>query len=158
MFEILKEGDNQRFVIINKLDIWVQLHGMSNDFMSQKVVKDIGNYIGTFIESDVNNFMGVWREYLRVRVSIQPDVPIKRRMKLKKNEDNWCWVNFKYEGIPMFFFICGIIGHNKKFCEKLFDTPAKLKEKAYGTWMRAEPLCRNHTIGAKWLKPEELFR
>lgn len=100
---------------INNLKIWVQLHGMETGFMSQRVVTDVGNYIGTFVESDANNFVGVWREFLRVRVSIALDKPLRRRMKLKITESNCCWVNFKYEGIPTFCFICGMIGHSDKF-------------------------------------------
>lgn len=106
---------------INNLHIRVQLHNMSAGFMSLRVVTDVGNYIGKFIESDTNNFVGVWHEYLRIRVSIPLDIPIKRRMKLKKSAENWCWVNFKYEAIPTFCFICGMIGHGEKFCEKLFE-------------------------------------
>ncbi|KAL8104293.1 hypothetical protein AgCh_028496 [Apium graveolens] len=120
--------------------------------MSQRVVKDVGNYIGKFIESDDNNFVGVWREYLRVRVTIDLNMPLKRRMKLRKSQSEWCWVNFRYEGVPTFCFICGMIGHGEKFCEKIFDTPLEEIEKPYGVWMRAEPRRRNHTMGAKWLR------
>lgn len=94
MFERLKEGDNPRTTEINNVEVWVQLHGMNTGFMSQRVVTDIGNYIGKFVEFDANNFVGVWREYFRVRVSILLNVPLKRRMKLKKSDTNWCWVNF----------------------------------------------------------------
>lgn len=125
---------------------------MNPGFMSLRVVKDIGNYIGHFIESDTNNFTGVWREYLRVRVSISLDSPLKRRMKLKKNVEQWSWVNFKYEGAPTFCFICGLIGHSDKFCEQLFETPKELITKPFGPWMRAEPRRKNHTIGTKWLR------
>lgn len=72
MFKRLQERDNVRFIEIDNLDIWVQLHGMHTGFMSQRVVSDIGNYIGKFIESDPNNFIGVWREFLGVGVSIAP--------------------------------------------------------------------------------------
>lgn len=114
--------------------------------MSQRVVSDTGNYIGEFIESDPNNFVGVWREFLRIRVTIPLDIPLKRRMKLKKSDSNWCWVNFKYEVVPTFCFICGKIGHREKSCERFFDTPLKKIEKPYGVWMRAKPRRRMHTI------------
>lgn len=55
---------------------------MSSDFMCQRVVKDICDYIGVFVESDANNFIGVWKEYLRVRVAVNLNKPLKRRMKL----------------------------------------------------------------------------
>ena len=122
-FVRLKQKDDPRTVPINTMDIWIQLHDMNPGFMSLRVVKDIGNYIGQFIESNINNFTRAWRDYLRVRVSISLDSPLKRRMKLKKNAEQWSWVNFKYEGAPTFCFICGLIGHSDKFCEQLFETP-----------------------------------
>lgn len=118
IFERMKEGDNPRMMEINKLDLWVQLHGMNAGFMSQRVVTDVDNYIGKFVVSDENNFAGFWREYLRVCVTIDLKQSLKRRMKLRKSLTNWCWVNFRYEGIPMFCFICGMVGHGEKFCDK----------------------------------------
>ncbi|XP_074373435.1 uncharacterized protein LOC141713759 [Apium graveolens] len=152
VMERLKDGDNPRTVEINKIDLWVQLHGMSTFFMSQRVATDIGNYIGSYVDGDPNNFIGVWREYLRIRVSIPLDKPIKRRIKIKKSAKEWCWVNFQYEAIPAFCFIYGLIGHGERFCDRIFDSPADSIEEPYGAWLRAEPKRRNHTIGAKWLR------
>lgn len=61
-------------------------------------------------------------------------------------------MNFKYESVPTFCFICGLMGHNEKFCHKIFDMPLEKIEKLYGIWMKAEPQRRNHTIGSKWLR------
>uniref|UniRef100_A0A803NMT2 DUF4283 domain-containing protein n=1 Tax=Cannabis sativa TaxID=3483 RepID=A0A803NMT2_CANSA len=83
-FQRLRRGEKPRSVILKKLDFWVQLHGMSKEFMSQRVVKDIGNYIGVFVESDHNNFMGIWRDYLRIRVSIRVDQPLKKENETKE--------------------------------------------------------------------------
>lgn len=88
MFARVKEGDNPCTINIDKIDLWVQLHGMSTRFMSLKVVTDIENYNVRFMESDANNFVGVWRDYLRVRVSIDLNIPLQRIMKLKRNEAN----------------------------------------------------------------------
>lgn len=157
VFERLKEGDDPRSIIINKLDLWVQLHNMSPGFMSLRVVQDVSNYIGSYVESDANNFIGVWHEYPRVRVTIPLNRPLKRRMKLKKSEESWCWVNFKYEVVPTFCFICGLMGHNEKFCDKIFDIPIENIEKPYGIWMKAEPRRRNNTIESKWLRQGNQF-
>ena len=82
----LKEGDNSKTVEIKNIDFWVQLHDMNASFMSQRFAKDVDNYIGNYIDGDPDNFIGVWREFLRIRVSIPLDIPIKRRMKLRKSE------------------------------------------------------------------------
>lgn len=125
---------------------------MNAVFMSQRVAKDIGNYIGNYIDGDPNNFIGVWREFLRIRVSIPLDIPIKRRMKLRKSEKEWCWVNFKYEAIPMLCFICGLIGHGERFCDRIFEMSLENIEKPYEAWLRAHPRRKTHTMGAKWLR------
>ncbi|XP_062099844.1 uncharacterized protein LOC133805696 [Humulus lupulus] len=152
VFECLKEGDNPRQITLNRLDIWVQIHDLQPSLMSERVVKDVGNSVVTFVESDPNNFTGVRRVYLRVRVKLNNDIPIKRRMKIRKSGSDWFWVTFKYEYIPTFCFICGIIGHSKRFCDKLFDTPLEQIVKPYGAWMRVASRRQNKMIGSKWLR------
>lgn len=80
------------------------------------------------------------------------DKPIKRRMKLRKSEKEWCWVNFQYEAIPTFCFICGLIGHAERYCDEIFDKPVEMIDKPYGSWLRADPRRKTHTIGSKWLR------
>lgn len=50
--------------------------------MSERMVNDIFNYIGSFVDSDTNNFVRVWKEYLRIRVRIHLETPL-----IEKNED-----------------------------------------------------------------------
>ena len=121
------------------------LHG----FQYQSVVTSIGNYIGRFVEYDINNFSGVWREFLHVRVTVDINQPLKKRMKLRKKEGNdWFWVNFKYEQVPKICFIYGVISYSKKFCAKLFETPLEEIERPYGVFMRDAPRCQKNLIGS----------
>lgn len=78
-------------------------------------------------------------------------------MKLKKSDTDWCWVNFKYENLPTFCFICGMVGHSDKFCEKLFDTMDGNIEEPFGAWMRDEPRRRTYMMGNKWLRHGSSF-
>lgn len=148
----LKEGDNPRSVSLNSMDLWVQIHDLKPGFMTEKIVKEVGNYIGSYVESCSTNFMNAWRDYMRVRVTIDICKPLKRRMKVRRTGDDWFWITFKYENVPTFCFICGLLGHSEKFCSRLFDTHANEIVKPYGAWMRA-PLKRQvKQIGAKWLR------
>lgn len=64
VFERLKDGDNPQQVQINKLEFSIQLHDVQPGFMSERVARDVGNYIGEFLGFDRNNFTGVWCEYI----------------------------------------------------------------------------------------------
>lgn len=43
-------------------------------------------------------------------------------------------VDFKYEKIPTFYFYCGILGHQKKYCGKKIEDAGKqmILEDQYG--------------------------
>uniref|UniRef100_A0A803PJ02 CCHC-type domain-containing protein n=1 Tax=Cannabis sativa TaxID=3483 RepID=A0A803PJ02_CANSA len=73
-------------------------------------------------------------------------------MKLCKENGEWIWANFKYEHLPTFCFICGIIGHSERFCPKRFDQDFDQLGKPYGLRMKAQMRRKNYLIGAQWLK------
>lgn len=148
----MKEGDNPRNVDLNTMDLWVQIYDLKAGFMTERIIKEVGNYIGTFVSSCPSNFVGVWRDFLRVRVTVNVTKSLKRRMKLRKAGDEWFWINFKYENVPTFCFICGLLGHSDKFCSKLFVTKEEDIARPYGDWMRAPFRRQVKPIGAKWLR------
>lgn len=116
----LKEGDNPRCIDLNAMDLWVQVYDLKAGFMIERLIKEIGNYIRSFVSIYPTNFVGVWRDYLRVRVTIDVTKPLRRRIKVRKTGDEWFWINFKYENVPTFRFICRLSGHSEKFCSHLF--------------------------------------
>lgn len=148
----MKKGDILKNVRLNKLDLWVQIHDLKAGFMTEKIVTEVGNYIGGFVESCQRNFTGAWKEYLRVRVTIDLEKLLKRRMKIRKAGDGWEWITFKYENVPTFCFICGKLGHSEKFCNILFEKTEAEITKPYEVWMRA-PLRRQiKLICGRWLR------
>lgn len=74
----LKDGENPRSVDLNSMELWVQVHDLKPGFMSEKILKGIENYIGQHVSNCQTNFNGVWKEYLRIRVSINLNNPLKR--------------------------------------------------------------------------------
>ncbi|XP_060965565.1 uncharacterized protein LOC115700201 [Cannabis sativa] len=158
IFERLKQGENPRSVVLNRIEFWVQIHNMTTGFMSEVVIQRLGNYIGTYVKSDPNNFIGVWRDYLRIHVKVNIDQPLKRKKKVVKQGGMWCYALFKYEDLPTFCFICGVLGHTERFCDRLFDTPIDQIEKPYGLEMKAAPRRRNYAAGARWLRSGSMNR
>ncbi|CAK7323238.1 unnamed protein product [Dovyalis caffra] len=60
-------------------------------------------------------------------------------------------VNFKYERLPTFYFICGRIRHEDKFYEILFSDPQSDIGKPYGLWLRAHDGRQKMNVGEEWL-------
>uniref|UniRef100_A0A803NM17 peptidylprolyl isomerase n=1 Tax=Cannabis sativa TaxID=3483 RepID=A0A803NM17_CANSA len=148
----LKEGENPRNVNLHFLDLWIHIYDLEHGFQSLKVVTDIGNLMGKFVESDINNFSALWREYMRIRVTIDVEKLLRRRMKIFREDRSWFWANFKYENLSTFCFICGILGHSEHFCPKLFHTPSHLIQKPYGMFLKANSRRTSEKIRAKWLR------
>lgn len=99
---VLEDGPwtfNQQTLIIKKLEVdeqlanvelfeismWVQVYELPIGFRSEFILKSIGNYVGTFIKSDPKNFQGMWRNYLRVHVTVDVRRPLKGQMRIKKS-------------------------------------------------------------------------
>lgn len=141
-------------VQLTESDFWVQIHNLPVGFLSEKIVEAIGSYVGVYKHADKSSFDGSWKAFLRIRVSIDVTKPLKHKMKIKKTGGEWIWIDFKYERLPNFCFICGILGHGDRFCPKLFEGYHTDTEKSYGPWMRATGRRPPMTTGQQWLVSE----
>ncbi|KAJ9184760.1 hypothetical protein P3X46_004455 [Hevea brasiliensis] len=108
--------------------IWRLVKGdIPNGFMIDRHGKVVGNQIGRFVESDANNFKGIWRNYMRISVAIDVHSPLKRTMKITKSDSCGKWINIMYQWLPTFCFYYEVIGHADKFV-KNFLIHLQIKE------------------------------
>ncbi|KAM7473735.1 hypothetical protein LguiB_020978 [Lonicera macranthoides] len=152
VFKQISVDTNPYEVTLTHVEFWVQVYDLAVGFMSEKVAKDIGNFIGEYCYADPSNFNGLWRTYMRIRVSINISKSLRRKMQIKKVGQEEAWVNFKYEKLPNFCFFCGVIGHAEKFCQVLFKFPDKTMPRLFGTWLRAIGKRDTYSEGDPWLK------
>lgn len=152
VFHHLSRNEDPHLVTLQEVDIWVQIYDIPKGFMSETILKNIGDSFGRYIKSDPSNFNNIWKDHVRIRVTMNIDKPLKRRMKLKRDANNWNWVNFKYERLSSFCFVCGIIGHSDRDCNVVYANPDKLIERAYGVWLRAPTRINKIGTGARWLR------
>lgn len=153
LYQVLGDNENPHTVSLNTMDIWMQIYDLPKGLVSEKLLQNIGGFVGTFIKSDPTNINGFRKMFFRIRVALNVEKPIKRRMKIKREGGEWHWVNFKYERLSLFCFVCGILGHTERDCSVVYAHPDKVVEKAYGTWLRA-PMKggKQQNLGAKWLR------
>lgn len=90
---------------------------------------------------------------MRIIGEVDVRKPIKRRKKIRRPDGNWFIVQFKYEKLGSFCFVCGCLGHTERFCETMFSSNDKNIKIKWGPWLR-EPEKRG-TIAqksSKWLR------
>jgi 14-3-3 protein epsilon len=140
---------------LNHVDFWVQVHNLPTGLMAEKVGKTLANYIGSFVEYDKNNTGCFWREYMRIRVRVDIRQPLKKDTRVKNQGGNWCTVNFKYEKLGVFCFVCGLIGHGENRCAVRFSMAEDDGSRAWSKDLRAEPRRRGGRQTSRWLTEDD---
>lgn len=108
------------------------------------MAKKIGEILGLFEEIDSKEAHRSGK-FMRIKVKMDMKDPLKRGTIVRFKEKTHR-VFFKYERLPTFYFICGILGHQLKEYKAIVDIYEEgyedLDEKdlSYGTWLRASPI------------------
>ncbi|XP_030965677.1 uncharacterized protein LOC115986615 isoform X1 [Quercus lobata] len=115
--------------------MWVQVWGLPFDLINKEVGIDIGQGIGRVIEVDWKAIASDQARFLRVRVDVPLDKPIRRGAPVLSPEGDKVRVAFQYERLCGLCFHCGLLGHEAKACK---TTKLKVGEESpYGEWLRA---------------------
>lgn len=153
VYHRLQLNEDPHLVPLNSMDIWLQLYDVPKGLVSDKVLQSIGNYVGDSVKTDHMNIKEPWRLYVRVRITMDVTKLLKRRMMIKRDGGVWNWVNFKYENLSLFCFVCGKMGHSDRDCEVVYANPHKEIDRAYGVWLRAPGKnVRNQAQASRWLR------
>ncbi|CAH9135811.1 unnamed protein product [Cuscuta epithymum] len=147
----LKEGDIPLSVPLNKAEFWIQVHDIPVGYFTIENAERIGNFLGTFIKADENNFSENWESFMRIRVCIDLGKPLKRKLVLQKEGVNFR-VRFCYEKLPSFCFLCGVIGHAESHCPHMRRSQEVTGERPFGPWLRAIKGAKQWKEN-KWLVP-----
>ncbi|KAJ8758831.1 hypothetical protein K2173_002610 [Erythroxylum novogranatense] len=60
---------------------------------------------------------------MRIRVRLDVRVPLKRRKKITISPTCSFYARFQYEKLPLFCFLCGLLGHGESFCPERVCKP-----------------------------------
>ncbi|KAL0015264.1 hypothetical protein SO802_002333 [Lithocarpus litseifolius] len=131
-----EKGMNASTIKFTHFLLWVQVWGLPFELFSDDVATDIGKGIGKVVEVDCKGVAADQAKFLRIRVEVPLDKPLRRGSKIKVPDGEVIWVAFKYERLISFCFRCGIIGHEAKTCEK--PRCPEEQENRYREWMKAK--------------------
>lgn len=130
-------GEDPLEVPIIYLQFWIQLFGVPSGLMTEVAGKQLGNFFGSFVSYDPNNNTSIWRECMRVRIIVDVRQPLKRKKKICMKNGPKCIVQCKYEKLRDFCFVCGLVTHTERFCDKKYNSTIKDEVREWGSWLRA---------------------
>ncbi|KAL8456798.1 hypothetical protein ACS0TY_034875 [Phlomoides rotata] len=148
----LIRGEHPLRVPLNKLSFWVQVYDLPHGYFSERVGSLLGNFIGKFLEYDNSNRGAAWMTYMRIRVEVDTDIPLKRWKKMGNKEGGSFLVHFKYEKLNSFCFVCGLLGHTENFCEVRFVSSDVEPKREWGTFLRAPDRRVKTGESNRWLR------
>ncbi|GMJ01087.1 hypothetical protein HRI_003777900 [Hibiscus trionum] len=152
----LLPDEDPMFIPLKFLNLWVMVHDLPIGFMSLNVAKQLGNFIGKFMEYEANLNPFNYQRIMRLRVQIDSTLPLKRKKKLVLKDGSQVYAKFQYEKIRTFCFLCGKLGHAENLCpSRLILAPDKIVFN-WDISLRAPP--RRAVPNSIWLRdePEEI--
>ncbi|KAL2944945.1 Gag-Pol polyprotein [Bienertia sinuspersici] len=78
----------------------------------------MGNKLGEFMTMDKSDVIGI-NKSLRIRVKVDVTKPLQKTIGLKTKQ-GVVEVTIKYEKLPVFCYICGLLGHGEKDCDEAY--------------------------------------
>ncbi|KAH7863008.1 hypothetical protein Vadar_012099 [Vaccinium darrowii] len=111
--------------------------------------------IGEVLDVDEKSINEDRGKFVRVRVRICIDKPLKRGGNLVDREGNKVWINYKYERLPIFCYFCGLLGHEERSCHSRWETDHDdVGAETYGPWMQAT-MGRGKRFGRRGVSSDE---
>ncbi|CAN1797686.1 hypothetical protein LINPERHAP1_LOCUS21380 [Linum perenne] len=133
----LKAGETPMMVELCYVDFWVRVGDLPVGLFSLTVGKALGDFVGKFLEFEVNNVYTGPESYMRIRVRVDVRKPLRREKKVRKVGGEALMCKFQYERL----------GHTDKFCEVLFRVPENQIIQLWDKSLRAPPSKAKHREG-----------
>ena len=115
--------------------------GLPFDLLVEEVSRDIGNGLGKVLDVDLKAFLSDQARFIRVRVELPLDKPLRRGGVVASPEGDKICIGFKYERLVGLCYQCAWIGHKNRDCSVPRD--GKQGCLPYGEWLKAR-YRRNH--------------
>jgi hypothetical protein len=96
---------------IKKVAVWVRIAGLPIEYYDARVLKSIGNKIGSTVKVDKNTLMQERGKYARICVEVDLTESLLAMFMIKGRK-----YNVEYEGLHLLCKICGKFGHYSEGC------------------------------------------
>ena len=150
----LVRGEAVKDIMFDRSLFWIQIHGLPTMCQMKEVGMSISATLGEVVKVDANEKGFCLGNCLRIRVILDVSLPLCRGRKVRLGEYGLKWVDFRYERLPIFCYLCGKIDHDERDCLQWIRSNVTLRpeEKQFGPWLRALSEKKNISPSWLWLK------
>lgn len=121
----LQDRDDPKVIPLNSIDFWVLVKGLPYGFVSKTVAKQMGNFIGMFLEYYNKAVSLGYAGALRVRVRTKVEKPLKCKKCIVFPNGSTTYIKFAYEKLTLFCFLCNKLGREDSFFPYMFYRRSK---------------------------------
>lgn len=123
-------------IALNHSPFWVRFYNIPLDCRSANHIRAIGSSLGEVVEVDNDGIL--WDTFARAKIIMNITKPLKRIQRIRSSTGKVIQVEVKYERLPMFCYVCGLIGHIERDCSEAVETE-RGEVKQWGAWLKASP-------------------
>lgn len=126
----------------NHYPFWLYLLGIPIGLSSEKVCRILAAKAGSVIEVERRNSKPSYGTGIYVKVSIDISKPLKKGCWLSLSSGKRSWIQFKYDRLPDFCYVCGCLTHLEHDCDRVIHCKLTNEEVSYdyGQSLRADGL------------------
>lgn len=118
------------------IPVWLRFYDLPLGLMKEKAGRLMGSKVGEVLEVEADEDGSAVGSCMRVKVCLDVQKPLARGVLVEDEEGEGIWCKLKYEFLPNFCYICGLLGHVDKECD---ESVGKGEERQYGEYMCFNP-------------------
>ncbi|MBA0731796.1 hypothetical protein Golax_022759, partial [Gossypium laxum] len=153
VFHRLRRGEEPNLIPLWHTVFWVQVHNLPVGVTSEGTARQLGDFVGKFMEYNSSVVTRGGCKFMRIRVLIDVRTPLKRKKRISMEQNKFIYALFQYERLPLFCFICGRLGHGESYCEARLTLGNQQVEFGWDLSLRATPRRGGQSV-SKWLREE----
>lgn len=112
----LQNDEDPKTVPLFTVNFWVLIKELPIGFANESLAVQMGNFVGKFLDFDRQAVQLGFTGVLRVRVAVDIRKLLRRKKKILLPSGMSHFIQFAYEKLTLFCFICGKLGHGEGFC------------------------------------------
>lgn len=110
---------------------WLHLHCNPIGLSMESVARILGAKAGTVLKVEKRNNRASFGHGLKVRILVDISKPLKKRCWMSLSCGKRNWIDFKYERLSDFCYICGCVTHLEQDCDRVFQMKLRNQEINY---------------------------